>query len=223
MFATGTRNSPPLMTEAPLLLIVDPHDLLRSALADQLAAQGFAPIQARSAAEALSLASANPPDLLLLDAKPGGMDAAELIEALRRLGVTAPALVLGGPVDGAAALAKPYRLGGLVAKLHELARLATAEATWPLGGFAVHPSARQAIDGQGHAVRLTEKETAILVYLHRAGERVVPREELLGEVWGYAGDASTHTVETHIYRLSRKLEGDGTPLLLTEPGGYRLV
>jgi DNA-binding response OmpR family regulator len=74
-------------------------------------------------------------------------------------------------------------------------------------------------------IRLTEKEAAILAFLHRMGERAVPRQELLTEVWGYHPEVTTHTLETHIYRLRRKIEADPAKasLLITEAGGYRLA
>ena len=74
-------------------------------------------------------------------------------------------------------------------------------------------------------MRLTEKETSILKYLYRSGEKVVGRDTLLGEVWGYNAGVTTHTLETHVYRLRQKIEHDpsNAQLLVTEPGGYRLV
>ena len=57
-------------------------------------------------------------------------------------------------------------------------------------------------------IRLTEKETSILKYLYRAGDRPVGRDTLLGEVWGYNAGVTTHTLETHIYRLRQKIERD---------------
>jgi DNA-binding response OmpR family regulator len=74
-------------------------------------------------------------------------------------------------------------------------------------------------------VRLTEKETGILKFLYRAGDKVVARDVLLHEVWGYSAQVTTHTLETHIYRLRRKMEPDPSQatILVTEEGGYRLV
>jgi DNA-binding response OmpR family regulator len=72
---------------------------------------------------------------------------------------------------------------------------------------------------------LTEKETSILKYLYRSGSMVVGRDTLLGEVWGYNAGVTTHTLETHVYRLRQKIEADpsSAEILVTEPGGYRLV
>jgi DNA-binding response OmpR family regulator len=73
-------------------------------------------------------------------------------------------------------------------------------------------------------IRLTEKEAAILKFLYRAGTRAVARQVLLNEVWGYNAAVTTHTLETHIYRLRQKIEPDpaNARLLVTEGGGYRL-
>jgi DNA-binding response OmpR family regulator len=81
------------------------------------------------------------------------------------------------------------------------------------------------LDAAGAKVRLTEKETAILKYLYRAGDRIVTRDILLSEVWGYNSGVTTHTLETHIYRLRQKIERDPShaELLVTESGGYKLA
>lgn len=73
-------------------------------------------------------------------------------------------------------------------------------------------------------VKLTEKEVAILKYLYKCRDRIVTKNELLQEVWGYSPEVSTHTIETHIYRLRQKVEHEDTEaqLILTEDGGYRL-
>jgi DNA-binding response OmpR family regulator len=73
-------------------------------------------------------------------------------------------------------------------------------------------------------IKLTVKETAILKYLYRLDASVVDRKMLLGEIWGYSSSVTTHTLETHIYRLRQKIEADPAipTLLLTEAGGYRL-
>jgi DNA-binding response OmpR family regulator len=79
--------------------------------------------------------------------------------------------------------------------------------------------------GSDRKIRLTEKETAILKFMIRAGDRNISRDVLLNEVWGYNSGVTTHTLETHVYRLRQKIEQDpsNAELLVTEPGGYRLV
>lgn len=73
-------------------------------------------------------------------------------------------------------------------------------------------------------IRLTEKEDAILKFLYRAGTRSVARQVLLNEVWGYNAAVTTHTPETHIYRVRQKIEPDpaNARILVTDRGGYRL-
>jgi len=99
------------------------------------------------------------------------------------------------------------------------------DAVFNIGRYTFRPSAKVLIDEKGLKTRLTEKETAILKYLYRAGSRVIGRDTLLGEVWGYNAGVTTHTLETHVYRLRQKIERDPTQaeILVTEPGGYRLV
>jgi DNA-binding response OmpR family regulator len=121
---------------------------------------------------------------------------------------------------------RPVRLPDLVARLHALlaAFEVSPDAAIRLGAYAFHPTAKLMLTPDGKRVRLTEKETAILLYLHRAGGRPVPRAELLDVVWGYSDGVTTHTLETHIYRLRQKIEPEpqASKLLLTDEGGYRL-
>jgi DNA-binding response OmpR family regulator len=101
----------------------------------------------------------------------------------------------------------------------------TEDATFAIGRYQFRPSSKLLIDERGSKVRLTEKETAILKFLYRAGERPISRDVLLHEVWGYNSGVTTHTLETHIYRLRQKIEKDPSTaeLLVTEAGGYKLV
>jgi DNA-binding response OmpR family regulator len=94
-----------------------------------------------------------------------------------------------------------------------------------IGHYSFRPGLKHLVNGKGTKLRLTEKETAILRYLYRAGDQVVGRETLLKEVWGYNATVTTHTLETHIYRLRQKIEVDpaNAQLLITEAGGYRLI
>ena len=87
-----------------------------------------------------------------------------------------------------------------------------------------NPHSRLLVTSDDKKIRLTEKETNILKFLHRSTEDVVPRDILLHEVWGYNAGVTTHTLETHIYRLRQKIEPDPgkARLLVTENGGYRL-
>lgn len=169
-------------------------------------------------------------DATLLDAAapPGPAHWGKLLQAA---GGGRPVLLLGGadaalPEGISERVAKPVRVPELLARLHALLAVfeASPEAAIALPGYAFHPAAKLLQRPDGARIRLTEKEAAILLYLHRAGGRAVPRAELLGEVWGYSNAVTTHTLETHVYRLRRKIEPDPheARLLLTDEGGYRL-
>ena len=122
---------------------------------------------------------------------------------------------------------KPFKFGVLLARMrahlrsHELTE--TAELT--IGPYLFKPMVKLLETANGDKIRLTEKETNILKFLHRAKGAPVAREKLLDEVWGYNAQVSTHTLETHIYRLRRKIEIDpgDAQLLRTAEGGYRLA
>lgn len=167
-------------------------------------------------------------DATLLDSAASGASA----QGLRAAGGGRPVLLLGHeaapPLEDHSfpRLGKPVRLGELVARLNALLASfeASPEASIALGLYNFHPTARLVLTPAGERIRLTEKEAAILLYLHRAGGRAVSRGELLGEVWGYSSAVATHTLETHIYRLRRKIEQapEVARLLVTEEGGYRL-
>jgi DNA-binding response OmpR family regulator len=122
---------------------------------------------------------------------------------------------------------KPFRFAVLLARIRAHLRQfeASDDATFRIGQYTFQPSSKHLVNDKGNKLRLTEKETAILRYLYRAGQNVVTRDVLLREVWGYNANVTTHTLETHIYRLRQKIERDPAhaQLLVTEAGGYKLV
>ena len=168
-----------------------------------------------------------------------GKRAIELCRQMRRAGVRAPIIMLTGAdseVDTVLGLdagaddyvTKPFRLSVLLARLRAHLRQSerSDDAVLTIGPYTFRPSAKMLVDAAARKkVRLTEKETAILKYLYRAGDRVIGREVLLDEVWGYNAGVTTHTLETHVYRLRQKIERNpaNARILVTEPGGYRLV
>ena len=125
-------------------------------------------------------------------------------------------------------VSKPFRIGVLLARLraHLRQHAQSEDAVFTIGPYTFRPSAKMLLEnGTERKVRLTEKETAILKFLYRAGQRVIDRETLLHEVWGYNPGVTTHTLETHVYRLRQKIESDpsAAKILVTETGGYKLV
>ena len=103
---------------------------------------------------------------------------------------------------------KPFRFAELLARIraHLRQRESSEEALFRIGPYTFQPGAKHLIGEKGNKLRLTEKETAILRFLYRAGQAVISREVLLREVWGYNANVTTHTLETHIYRLRQKIE-----------------
>ena len=226
------------MSNAKHILIVDDEDELRSALKDQFERhEGFSIDLAANAVEGLAKAEADKLDLIILDVDLPDMDGREACSLMRRRGVRLPIIMLtshGTDADTILGLdagandyvTKPFKFSVLLARVR--AHLRTFEqsedATFQIGPYAFRPAAKALIEESGKKIRLTEKETNILKYLYRAGGKSVSRDELLSEVWGYNANVTTHTLETHIYRLRQKIEPDpaNARLLVTETGGYRL-
>ncbi len=223
------------------ILIVDDDAALRAMLAEQLAVDGeFAVTGATSAAEAETTLNAREAryDAVILDVTLPDGDGRDFCTRLRRAGVKVPIIMLTGSdeesdivrgLDAGANdyIAKPFRLAELLARLRaQLRQFENSEdAVFSIGPYTFRPAAKLLLEPvRNRRIRLTEKEAAILKFLYRSGSRPVARQVLLNEVWGYNSAVTTHTLETHIYRLRQKIEPDPTNsrLLVTEGGGYRL-
>jgi len=223
------------------ILIVDDDPGLRTMLAEQLGVDGeFTAVEAGTAAEAETCVAARGArfDALILDVGLPDGDGRDLCARLRRNGVKMPIIILTGSdeesdvvrgLDSGANdyIAKPFRLAELLARLRAQLRIFenSEDAVFSIGPYTFRPAAKLLQEPQrNRRIRLTEKEAAILKFLYRAGTRPVARQVLLNEVWGYNAAVTTHTLETHIYRLRQKIEPDpaNARLLLTEGGGYRL-
>jgi DNA-binding response OmpR family regulator len=226
------------MAQSKTILIVDDDADLREALAEQLEVGGeFATVQAGAGQEGVRQAQANRPDLVLLDVDLPDLDGLQVCRRLRQAGVGAPIIMLTGQTSDSDTIAglesgandyvaKPFKFAVLMARIRAQLRSheQSEDAVFRLGPYEFRPAAKLLVDEKQKKIRLTEKETSILKYLYRAGEKPVPRDELLAEVWGYNAGVTTHTLETHVYRLRQKIEPDpaNARLLLTEAGGYRL-
>ncbi|HXU99095.1 MAG TPA: response regulator transcription factor [Caulobacteraceae bacterium] len=227
------------MARRKTILIVDDDSDLREALSEQLELhQEFAPVAAATASQGVEAARSGRPDLILLDVDLPDMNGREAIRLMRAAGVTAPVIMLTaatGEADTILGLdsgagdyvTKPFKFNVLLARIRAQLRNheASEDAVFRIGPYEFQPAAKLLVDEKGHKLRLTEKEANILKYLYRAGAKAVSREELLAEVWGYNAAVTTHTLETHVYRLRQKIEPDpaAAHLLVTEAGGYRLA
>ncbi|MDR3518570.1 MAG: response regulator transcription factor [Azospirillaceae bacterium] len=222
------------------ILLVDDDEALRQSLVEQLRLlQEFHVVEAGDAAGALLATRDDYFDAILLDVGLPDQDGRVLCQSLRSAGIRCPIIMLTAAASDADTvqglesgandyIAKPFRLAVLVARLRAQLRQfeQSDDAAFPIGRFSFRPAAKLLLDqGANSKIHLTEKETAILKYLYRAGKKTVGRDTLLGEVWGYNAGVTTHTLETHIYRLRQKIENNpaNAEILVTEVGGYRLV
>ena len=227
------------MSTARKILVIDDEEDLRESLTDQIALhEEFETASAGTAAEGMAKAKAENVDLILMDVGLPDMDGREACKLLRKNGFKGPIVMLTGQASDSDTIlglesgandyiTKPFKFAVLLARIRAQLRQheQSEDAVFTIGPYSFKPAAKLLLDDNGGKVRLTEKETSILKYLYRAGEKVVSREVLLHEVWGYNAGVTTHTLETHIYRLRQKIEKDpsSAELLVTETGGYKLV
>lgn len=226
------------MSGTKTILLVDDDETLRGALKDQFELyESFSIIEASNATDGIAQAKGERIDLILLDVEMPDMDGRDACKIMRRDGVRAPIIMLTGQSTDADTIlgldsgandyvTKPFKFSVLLARVRAHLRSfeQSEDATFQVGPYEFRPSMKLLTDEEGKKVRLTEKETNILKYLYRSRGKPVGREELLSEVWGYNANVTTHTLETHVYRLRQKIEPDpaNSRLLITETGGYRL-
>ena len=228
------------MTAGRRVLVVDDDEDLRQMLAEQLKIhEEFVTDDVDSGTAAIDIAKNQYYDIILLDVGLPDMDGREVCRVMRRNGVKSPIIMLTGADTDADTIlgldagandyvTKPFRIGVLMARLraHVREHEQSEYAVFQIGPYSFRPAGKIMLDLENDKkVRLTDKETAIIKFLYLAGERVVGRDVLLGEVWGYNAGVTTHTLETHVYRLRQKIEREpsNAVLLVTEPNGYRLV
>ncbi len=221
-----------------ILLVVGDEDL-RKALTEQLMlGEDFKVSEGPDGAQAIEKVNQQSFDLIILDVGLPDTDGRELCRLMREHGVNSPMLMLtGSDADASKVLGldagtndyitKPFKFPVLLARIRaQLQQYEQSEdAILRLGPYMFNPAGKLLLTKTGNQIRLTEKETNILKFLYQTKERVVQRDTLLHEVWGYNAGVTTHTLETHIYRLRQKIETDpsNSSLLVTENGGYRLT
>ena len=227
------------MAQGKKILLIDDDEDFRDALVEQLSIiEGFEVFEAGDAAETLEIIKNTEFDLLILDIGLPDADGRELCKLLRKQGVKCPIIMLTGHDSDADTIlgldagandyvTKPFRFTVLLARMRAQLRQheQSEDATFVVGPYNFKPAHKFLLTQTGEKIRLTEKETNILKFLLRSADTIVGRDTLLHEVWGYNANVTTHTLETHIYRLRQKIEPDPTrvSLLVTESGGYKLV
>ena len=227
------------MAQMKRILLVDDDEDLREALGEQLLmTEDFDVFEAGNGSDAMEKVKSELYDLIVLDVGLPDKDGRELCRLMRKQGVKCPVLMLTGHdgdldtilgLDAGANdyVTKPFKFPVLLARMRaQLRQHEQSEyANFTLGPYTFKPAMKMLITEDERKIRLTEKETNILKFLYRSTDGVVPRDILLHEVWGYNAGVTTHTLETHIYRLRQKIEPDpsNVRLLVTESGGYRLM
>lgn len=220
------------------ILVVDDDDDLRSTLVEQLSLyEEFHILQDSSATKAVLTARGSIIDLLIMDVGLPDMDGREAVKLLRKGGFKAPIIMLTGHDTDADTIlgleagandyiTKPFKFAVLLARIRVQLRQheQSEDAVFTVGPYTFKPSQKLLLDQRGGKVHLTEKEANIIRFLYRADRKPVPRDILLQEVWGYNSNVTTHTLETHVYRLRQKIERDPqrAEILVTDSGGYRL-
>jgi DNA-binding response OmpR family regulator len=226
------------MNVSRLLLVDDDRDL-RDTLAEQLSLYDeFDLVTAETAASAVNQVKADRVDLAIMDVGLPDMDGREAVKIMRRDGFRSPIIMLTAQTSDADTVlgleagandyvVKPFKFAVLLARIRAQLRQyeASEDAVFQIGPYTFRPGAKLLVSEKGSKLKLTEKETAILRFLYRAGQKVVGRDVLLTEVWGYNSNVTTHTLETHIYRIRQKIESNPfyARILVTEPGGYKLM
>ena len=220
------------------ILLVDDDQSLREALIEQLALYDeFKLSAAETSGQAIQFVQDQRVDLVIMDVGLPDMDGREGVRAMRKAGFKSPVIMLTGQGSDADTVlgleagandyvVKPFKFAVLLARIraHLRQHEASEDAVFQVGPYTFHPGSKLLVSDKGSKTKLTEKETAILRFLYRAGRKPIAREVLLQEVWGYNAQVTTHTLETHIYRLRQKIEADpgNARLLVTDAGGYRL-
>lgn len=227
------------MTRAKKVLLVDDDELLCETLVDQFNLHDEFNVEtAPTANDAIErVREETHIDLMLLDVGLPDMDGREACRVMRKNGFKSPIIMLTGADSDADTIlgleagandyvVKPFKFGVLMARVraHLRSHEQSEDAVFKLGPYEFRPAVKMLVTDADKKIRLTEKETSILKFLYRAGGKPVTRDVLLDEVWGYNSGVTTHTLETHVYRLRQKIEPDpsSASLLLTEGGGYRL-
>jgi DNA-binding response OmpR family regulator len=229
------------MAAKRVILIVEDDESLRDMLAEQLADDhGFSVTTAATLDAAAKIFNEDGSRFhaVILDIGMPDGDGCHFCARVRRMGHKMPIIMLTGS-DGEADvirglesgandyIAKPFRTNELLARLRAQLRLfeSSEYAVFSVGPYTFRPAKKLLVEPTNNRrIRLTDKEAAILKFLYRSESRAVDRQILLHEVWGYNPAVTTHTLETHIYRLRQKMElhPRNPVLLLTENGGYRL-
>ena len=227
------------MVKRKTILFVSEALLLKDLLLDQLQKQGeYLLEESLSVTEAISLIVKEHFDCILIDSSLADVSLSNLCKNIRQEGVRSPIILVAEELGEDVAIAaldagandyvlKPFKINVLVAKIRSnIRQFEQSEfAILRFGRFSFKPGDKILLNNSSkEEVRLTDKETAIIKLLYLSGGEVVTRATLLEEVWGYNTTLTTHTLETHIYRIRQKVgnASSGQDFIATESEGYRM-
>jgi DNA-binding response OmpR family regulator len=221
------------------ILIVDDDEELSSEVEEQFSIyEEFQTLHEGTAGKGIQAVRRGIVDLVIMDVGLPDMDGREAVKILRRSDYKAPIImltalatdsdtVLGLEAGANDYVTKPFRIAVLLARVRAQLRQFehTDDASFQIGSYTFQPGKKLLTDDRGNKIPLTEKEAAIIKHLFRADQKTVPRDRLLEQIWGYNASVTTHTLETHVYRLRQKMEQDpgNAKILITEDGGYKLL
>jgi DNA-binding response OmpR family regulator len=220
-----------------ILLINNDKDL-GEALAFQLTLdKKYEIVETSGETSAFSQINNNFCDLVIVNSQSSALNGYNLTKSLRLAGFKKPIIMLinqNNNLDIAddqnrkanEYINKPFRYPVLLKSIEtQLHKFKKSENTkYSIGNYIFKPKSKILESNKKRSIRLTEKENNILKFLYKHIGNIVSRETLLHEVWGYNSKVTTHTLETHIYRLRQKIEDDPSEacFLITETGGYKL-
>ena len=226
------------MNPSTKILLINNDKDLGEALTFQLSlGEKYQIIETDNETSVLAQINNNLCDLIIINSQPSTLKGYNLTKSLRRAACKKPIIMLINQntdldipdVHGHKAdeyIIKPFRYPVLLKSIEtQLYKFKKSEITqYNIGNYVFKPNSKILESNENRSIRLTEKENNILKFLYKNLGNVIRRETLLHEVWGYNSKVTTHTLETHIYRLRQKIEDDPSNacFLITEPGGYKL-
>ena len=226
------------MSASTKILLINNDKDLGEALAFQLPlSEKYQIIETSDETRALTQINNNFCDLVIINSQSSALKECNLTKSLRLAGYKKPIIMLinrNSNLDipdyqsnkADEYIVKPFRYPVLLKSIEtQLHKFKKSENTqYNIGNYVFKPNSKILESNENRSIRLTEKENNILKFLYKNLGNFISREILLHEVWGYNSTVTTHTLETHIYRLRQKIEDDPSNacFLITEPGGYKL-
>ena len=226
------------MNPSTKILLINNDKDLGEALAFQLPLGGkYQIIETTEETSALAQINNNFFDLVIINSQSPTLKGYDLTKSLRLTGYKKPIIMLINQNNNLSIpddqnhkadeyFVKPFRYPVLLKSIEtQVHKLKKSENTqYSIGNYTFKPNSKILESNKNRSIRLTEKENNILKFLYKNLGNTVSRETLLHEVWGYNSNVTTHTLETHIYRLRQKIEDNPSNacFLITEPGGYKL-